>query len=172
MPEDSVMQIRVNNNLVGIVGLERVMEEMAGEFAQRLDEEISAEMIKRLSENNYIPRQARDIYAVALVHEFKKYLGQPVDEQPVTGVRIAVLGPGCAQCSRMEMDVREVLAEMNWPAELLHVTAPLEIAKYGVMGVPALVINHRVVCVGRTPHRKEIKEWLQESVASDKTRDP
>jgi hypothetical protein len=161
MPEDSVMQIRIGDNLVGIVGLKQVMEEMAGKFSSSPDEEIGAEMIRRLSENNYIPKQAKGIYAQALVREFKKYLGQPVDEQPVTGLRIAVLGPGCSRCSHMEMDVREVLAEMKLPAELLHVTAPLDIAKYGVMGVPALVINDRVVCVGQTPQRNKIKEWLQ-----------
>jgi small redox-active disulfide protein 2 len=168
MPEDNVMQIRINNNLVGIIGLEQVMEGMVGEFSSCPDEEIGAQMIRRLSENNYIPRQARDIYARALVHEFKKYLGQPVDEQPVTGLRIAILGPGCSQCSRMEMDVREVLAEMKLPAELLHVTDVREIGKYGVMGVPALVINDRVVCVGQTPHANEIKEWLQAAMSFDR----
>jgi predicted DsbA family dithiol-disulfide isomerase len=61
----------------------------------------------------------------------------------------------------MEMDVREVLAEMKLPAELLHVTDVREIGNYGVMGVPALVINDRVVCVGQTPQRNKIKEWLQ-----------
>jgi hypothetical protein len=139
-----------------------------GEFSSCPDEEIGVEMMRRLGKNNYIPKQARDVYAGALVREFKKYLGQPVDEQPVAGLRIAILGPGCSQCSRMEMDVREVLAEMKLPAELLHVTAPLEIAKYGVMGVPALVINDRVVCVGQTPHRNKIKEWLQAAVSFDR----
>jgi small redox-active disulfide protein 2 len=167
MPEDSVMQIRINNNLVGIAGLKQVMEKMSGEFAQRPDDEIGAEMIRRLSENNYIPKQARGLYAQALVREFRKYLGQPVDERPVSGLRIAILGPGCSRCSRMEMDVREVLAEMKLPAELLHVTDVREIGKYGVMGVPALLINSRVVCVGQTPHRNQIKSWLRESMSSD-----
>lgn len=167
MPEDSVMQIRVGYNLVGIVGLKQVMEEMADAYASQSDQEIGAEMIRRLSENNYIPKQARDLYVLALVREFNKYLGQPVDEEPVSEVRIAVLGPGCSRCSRMEMDVREVLAEMKLPAELLHVTAPMEIAKFGVRGVPALVINDRVVCVGRTPHTNEIKAWLQTAVLAN-----
>jgi predicted DsbA family dithiol-disulfide isomerase len=68
----------------------------------------------------------------------------------------------------MEMDVREVLAEMKLPAELLHVTDVREIGKYGVMGVPALVINDRVVCVGQTPHANEIKEWLQAAMSFDR----
>ena len=167
MPEDSMMQIRIGDNLVGIAGLKQVMEEMAGAYPSQSDDEIGAEMIRRLSENNYIPKQARGLYTQALVQKFKKYLGQPVDEQPVTGLRIAVLGPGCSRCSRIEMDVREALAEMKLPAELLHVTDFREIGKYGVMGVPALVINDRVVCVGKTPHRNEIKEWLQMAVSFD-----
>jgi hypothetical protein len=168
MPEDSVMQIRIGDNLVGVVGLKQVMEAMADAYSSQSDDEIGAEMIRRLSGMNYIPRRAGDLYAHALVREFRKYLGQPVYEQPVTGLRIAVLGPGCSRCSRMEMDVREVLAEMKLPAELLHVTAPLDIAKYGVMGVPALVINGRVVCVGQTPHTNEIKAWLQAAVSADR----
>ena len=147
MPESKTTQIRIHNRLVGIVGLEEAMEKMAGEFAFRPDEEIGTEMIRRLSEDNYIPNSARNYYILAFVHEFKKYLGQPVDEAPVEGLRIAVLGPGCAQCSQMEMDVREVLSEMKLAAELIHVDDVREIGKYSVMGVPALVVNDRVVCV-------------------------
>jgi hypothetical protein len=34
------------------------------------------------------------------------------------------------------------------------------------MGVPALVINDRVVCVGSVPHKNKIKEWLTEATSS------
>jgi len=37
MPEDSIQQIRISNNLIGIVGLKQVMENMAGPFADRPD---------------------------------------------------------------------------------------------------------------------------------------
>jgi hypothetical protein len=43
MPEDNITQIRINNNLIGIVGLQQVMEKMADKFAGRPDEEIGAE---------------------------------------------------------------------------------------------------------------------------------
>ena len=166
MPEDSIQQIRINNSLIGIVGLKKVMENMAGPFAERTDDEIGEEIVRRIEANNYIPQKARPLYAEALVQEFRKYLGQPVDEQPEEGLRVAVLGPGCARCSQMEIDVREVLAEMKLPAELIHVSDIREIARSGIMGAPALMINGRVVCVGQTPPRNEIREWLTEATAS------
>lgn len=169
MSKDDITQIRINNSLIGIVGLQQVMEKMVGQVAGLPDEDIGAEMILRLSEYNYIPNSARDLYRMALVREFKKYLGQTVDDRPLKGLRIAVLGPGCARCSQMEMDVREILAEMKLAAELIHVDDMREIGKYGVMGVPALVINDRVVSVGTTPHRNKIKEWLQETQEKDKS---
>lgn len=164
MPEDKITRIRINNNLIGIVGLTQVMEEMASTFASRPDDEIGMEMIRRLEVNNYIPRSARPVYTKALVREFRRYLGQPVEEEPGEGLCILVLGPGCARCTQMEIDVREVLAEMNLPGELQHVTDIREIGRYGVLGLPALVINDRVLSVGTIPHRNKIKEWLSEAI--------
>jgi len=163
MRENDVTQIRINSNLVGIVGLRQVMEKLARDDAHLADDEIGNEILKRVSEKNYIPARAKELYVKAFIREFRKHLGEPVDETPPEGLRVLVLGPGCAQCSRMEMDVREVMAEMKLPGELLHVTDYSEIGKYGVMGVPALVINDKVVCVGATPHRNKIKEWLLEA---------
>lgn len=167
MRESDVTQIRIDSNMIGIVGLKRVMETLARDGAHRSDDEVGSEILKRVSEKNYIPNRAKELYVKAFIREFRKHLGEPVEEEkPPGGLRILVLGPGCAQCGRMEMDVREVMAEMKLPGELLHVTDYSEIGKYGVMGVPALVINEKVVCVGVTPHRNKIKEWLIEAGAS------
>ncbi|MCX5856692.1 MAG: thioredoxin family protein, partial [Deltaproteobacteria bacterium] len=142
----------------------KVMETIVRDYVLRPDqavgENIGAEMVRRLSEKNYIPDRAKDLYAAAFVQELKKSLGQPVDIPVREGLRIAVLGPGCSQCDRLEMDVRDVLSEMNLPGELLHVTDIREISQYGVMGVPALVVNDKVVCVGNIPHKNKIREWL------------
>ncbi len=164
MSELDVTQIRIKNSLVGIIGLKKVMEMIVRDYVLRPDqavgENIGAEMVRRLSEKNYIPDRAKDLYAAAFVQELKKSLGQPVDIPVREGLRIAVLGPGCSQCDRLEMDVRDVLSEMNLPGELLHVTDIREISQYGVMGIPALVVNDKVVCVGNVPHKNKIREWL------------
>jgi len=163
MNENDIKQIRVNNNLIGVVGIEAVMADMARSYATRSDVEVGEEMIRRLETKNYIPSKARLLYKDAMVREFRKHLGQPITEVPVEGLRVAILGPGCAQCDRMEIDVREVMAEMELAAALDHITDMKEIGRYGIMGVPALIINDKVVSVGQVPNRNKIREWLKEA---------
>jgi len=107
-----------------------------------------------------------EAYKDALLRAFKTFTGEAPEETPAGGVRIQVLGPGCFNCDRMEQIVREVLAELKIPGDLSHVTDPVEIAKFGVLGVPALVINGRIVCVGTVPDRNRVKQWLIDLKAS------
>lgn len=169
MPEKDVTQIRVKGNLVGIIGMKNIMAAMATDYQQKSDEVIGAEMVRRLAVKNYIPDSARADYAKALVREFRKFLGQPVEEEAVTELRVIILGEGCAQCSRLEMDVREVMAQMNAPGEMMHITDVREIGKFGVMGTPALVINEKVASVGIIPDKKKIRQWLEEAIGQMQT---
>ncbi|MBI5523254.1 MAG: thioredoxin family protein [Desulfarculus sp.] len=73
---------------------------------------------------------------------------------------IKVLGPGCSRCESLTASVMKVLNEMNLAADLEHVRDMMEIARFGVMGTPALVINGKVVCVGSVPSPRQIKDWL------------
>jgi hypothetical protein len=158
-----VKQIRVKGHLVGIVGLPEVLEAMKPDYSEQSDEVIGKEMISRLSAHNYIPDSSRENYIKALVREFRIFLGQPVAEETLEGLEVLILGPGCAQCSRLEADVRDVMAQMNVPGELIHVTDISEIGRYGVMGTPALVINKKIVSIGTTPEKKKILQWLEEA---------
>ena len=54
------------------------------------------------------------------------------------------------------------LAELNVAADIQKVKDINEIAKYGVIGTPALVINGKVKSSGRIPSLEEIKTWVQE----------
>jgi hypothetical protein len=158
MPENDVAQISIKGNLVGIIGLQNIMAAMASDYSQQSDEVIGAEMVRRLGMKNYIPDSAKNDYAQAFTREFRRSLGRPVEEEAVTVLRVLILGPGCAQCSRLEMDVRDVMAQMNAPGEMLHLSDVCEIGKYGVMGTSALVINNKVVSVGTTPDKKKIRQ--------------
>jgi small redox-active disulfide protein 2 len=163
MSRDDVIQIKVDGNAVGIMGLQEVMEEMAKAFAEAPDNEVRVELVKRLSKKNYIPDRVKENYAKAFLREFKKFLGRPYEEGDPLGTEIKVLGPGCAQCDRLEKELMEVLAEMGLAADVEHVTDIKEIGKYGVMGMPALLINGKVKSVGSIPTKNKLVEWLKEA---------
>jgi small redox-active disulfide protein 2 len=161
MAEREVTQISVGGDRVGIIGLKAVLEAVAQEFTGRPDEEIKAELMKRLGRSNYIVPSAEAAYAAAFFREYKKFVGEPITEEPAAGLQIKVLGPGCPECDRLERDLMAVMTELNLPADLDHVRDIKEIACYGVMGNPALVINGKVVAVGRVPSKNQLKEWLK-----------
>ena len=162
MSQEDLTKIRINSQSIGIIGLKHVMEEMAEEYAKRDDAEVRAELMKRVSRKNYIPDRGKGDYGRALLREFKKFLGKPYEEDAPEGLDVKILGPGCAQCNRLEREVMEVVAEMNLAAGIEHVTDIKEIGRYGVMGTPALIINGKVMSVGKVPTKAKIKEWLSE----------
>jgi hypothetical protein len=161
-----IVQVSIGDRSIGIVGLKKVMQDLAQMAPGKTDDECREILYRGIADQNYIPRKMVEQYKNSLLRAFKTFTGEAADQVPVGGARIQVLGPGCHNCDRMEQDVREVLAEMKMPGDLSHVTDPVEIAKYGIMGVPALVINGRVVCVGTIPHRNRIKQWLIDLKAS------
>ena len=162
MSQDDVTRIRVNKQPIGIIGLKRVIEEMGKEYADRPDSDIETELVRRISERNYVPAPARADYGKALLREFNKSMGRPYEEDIVEGLEIKVLGPGCDRCDKLEQELMEVLAEMDLSADLEHVRDVKEIGRFGVMGTPALIINGKVMCVGSVPSKEKIVEWLKE----------
>ncbi len=75
-------------------------------------------------------------------------------------MEIKVFGPGCAKCHKTEEIVREAVAESGIDAIIIKVTDVVEIAKQGVFGTPAVVIDGDVKCVGKVPKKEEVKNWI------------
>lgn len=123
------MHIKVDNFTVGIIGLKAVMEEMADEFADKPDEETRTELLKRLSKRNYISDKVKEKYAKAFLREFKKFLGKPYEEEISEGLVIKVLGPGCAQCDRLEQELMKVMTGTGIMADIEHVRDIKEIGR-------------------------------------------
>ena len=73
---------------------------------------------------------------------------------------IKVLGSGCTNCQNLEKVTRDALDELGIDATLEHVSVPGDIASYGVMGTPALVIDDAVVVSGRVPTRTQVRNLL------------
>ena len=74
---------------------------------------------------------------------------------------IKVLGPGCANCKKLEQVARQAVASLNVDAEIIKVTAMKDIVSYDVMHTPGLVINEKLVSSGRIPTTESIAEWIK-----------
>jgi small redox-active disulfide protein 2 len=75
-------------------------------------------------------------------------------------MEIKILGPGCVNCQKVEKLVRETVAEAGVEAEIEKVSDIMKIAKYGVFGTPAVVVDGEVKSVGKIPKKEEIMVWL------------
>jgi small redox-active disulfide protein 2 len=73
---------------------------------------------------------------------------------------IKILGPGCRNCVTLEQRTREALGELALPATIPKVTDLAEIAGYGVMRTPALVVDDHVLVSGRVPTVAQLRDLL------------
>jgi small redox-active disulfide protein 2 len=165
MSAEDLIQINVSGRSIGIVGFKTALEELGPALARAADELLARELLLRLSKKNYIPEAAQAEYGPALVREFRRHLGQSVPEEKPAGLVIRVLGQGCNNCRELTQRIMEVLSEMTLTADLEHVTDIKEIARYGVLGSPALIINGKVLAVGSVPGKKQLAEWIKQAGA-------
>ncbi len=77
-------------------------------------------------------------------------------------MKIEVLGPGCANCRKLEQDVSNALAELGIEAEVVKVSDLNKISSYGVLMTPGLVINGRVYSTGKLPAMAALKRWIED----------
>lgn len=75
-------------------------------------------------------------------------------------MEIKILGTGCAKCKTLYRDVEEVLKERRMEAKLVKIEDIGEILKYGVMSLPAIVIDGKVAMQGGGLSKDEIAKIL------------
>lgn len=159
----SFRQIKVGKHSTGIIGLDNALKDVAEKIPQAPDKKIAAEMIQRLSKKNYIPSEAHDEYEKAFIREYKNYMGEPVPEEPLEQIELKVLGAGCPSCDKLEMALMKQIEKMGVKADLEHVRDMKEIARYGVMGSPALIVNRKVKAVGSVPSASKLRDLILEA---------
>ncbi len=77
---------------------------------------------------------------------------------------IKILGPGCANCEKVEQVTHKVVDEMGFEVEVVKVTDYADIMAYDILSTPGLVVNEKVVCSGRIPTAAEVTTWLADSL--------
>jgi len=74
---------------------------------------------------------------------------------------IKILGSGCAKCNQLEKATKEAMEQLGINEPIDHVTDFTEIAAYGVMSTPALVVDGKVVSYGKVLNTKQVVDILQ-----------
>jgi small redox-active disulfide protein 2 len=82
-------------------------------------------------------------------------------------MKLEILGSGCANCQKLmavaEAAVRDLGVE---DAELVKVEDFPTIMAYGVMSMPALVIDGKVVMSGKVPSQAEVGSLITTAMAA------
>ena len=73
---------------------------------------------------------------------------------------IKVLGSGCMNCKTLEQRTIEALKNMNLEASIEKVTDFQQIASYGILRTPGLVVENKVIVQGRVPTVAQLQELL------------
>lgn len=75
-------------------------------------------------------------------------------------MNIKVLGGGCCKCENLLEAVKEAVAEKGIEAEFEYITDMTKIMEYGIMSTPALMIDNKIVSMGRVLKAKEVAKYL------------
>ena len=80
---------------------------------------------------------------------------------------IKILGTGCPSCISTEKIVSDVVNQLNIDAKIEKVTDIMEIMFYDLMRTPAIVVDGKVVLVGKIPSKEEVKALLVDNFANN-----
>lgn len=75
-------------------------------------------------------------------------------------MKIAILGTGCAKCTKLYETTCQAVSALHLDAEVQKVTDIRQIIAYGVMMTPALVVDGQVKLAGKVPSLDELKTLL------------
>lgn len=76
-------------------------------------------------------------------------------------IGVKVPGSGWAKCNALEGAVRSALEKLGMDTTIDHVTDFSQIAAYGVMSTPALVVDGKVVSYGNVLRKDEAVAIIQ-----------
>jgi small redox-active disulfide protein 2 len=77
-------------------------------------------------------------------------------------MEIKVLGPGCANCSKMEEIAKTAVKELGIEAKIEKITDIAQIAMHGILSTPGLIVNGKIKHSGKPlPGLEKVKELIQ-----------
>ncbi|MBP5439035.1 MAG: thioredoxin family protein [Treponema sp.] len=77
---------------------------------------------------------------------------------------VKVYGSGCKGCKTLHQNVIDALAEMDLAADVEYITDMQKIMETGVMSLPALALNDKIVSFGRVLSVADVRKFLGERI--------
>lgn len=74
---------------------------------------------------------------------------------------IKVLGAGCASCHKQYENVKEAVSNIGLNVEVEYITDMEKVMTYGAMSMPAIVVNDKVVSMGKVLKISEVEGLLK-----------
>ena len=74
---------------------------------------------------------------------------------------IKVLGAGCKSCHEQYENVKAAVKNFGLVVEVEYITDMEKIMEYGVMSMPAIVVNETVVSAGKVLKTAEVEKLLK-----------
>ena len=84
---------------------------------------------------------------------------------PVEGICcVKVLGAGCKSCHEQYENAKAAVKALGLDIEVEYITDMEKVMAYGVMRMPALVVNEQVVSMGQVLKAAEVEKLLRKLV--------
>ena len=78
-------------------------------------------------------------------------------------MEIKVLGPGCANCHKMEEMAKTAVKDLGIEATIEKITDIGQIAMHGILSTPGLIVNGKIKHSGKPlPTLEKVKELIKE----------
>ncbi len=74
---------------------------------------------------------------------------------------IKILGTGCTNCLLLEKNVYQAVEQFSEPIKIVNVSSIEDIFDLGVMMIPALIINDKIVSAGKALDVDKIVELIK-----------
>lgn len=73
---------------------------------------------------------------------------------------VKVLGAGCASCHDQFENVKTAINAMGLSVEVEYITDLQKVMEYGVMSMPAIVVNEKVISMGKVLKATDVEKML------------
>lgn len=78
-----------------------------------------------------------------------------------SSISIKVLGAGCKSCNELYENTKAAVSALGLNTEVEYVTDMKKIMEYGVMSMPAVVVNEKVVSMGKVLKAADVEKLIR-----------